>query len=58
MIDEHTKKTNIKKLEEKKIEAKKTFYDWSSEEAYGRWRAFQEAQDIINSCMSYSPYDL
>jgi len=38
----------LKELEQKKIEAKKKFDDTLSDEAYGRYQAFQEAQNIIN----------
>ena len=49
MVDEYTKKQILKELEQKKVEAKKQFKDWLSDEAYGRWTAFQEAQNIIRN---------
>jgi hypothetical protein len=47
-MDDYNLKQVLKELEQKKIETKKRFDDTLSDEAYGRWKAFQEAQDIIN----------
>lgn len=47
-MNEYNLKQILKEIEQKKIEAKKTFEDTLSDESYGRWQSFQEIQDIIN----------